>query len=338
LPPSRDEIQRIGKKYWKYLASLPNVNGWSGIPQPKLVRNKPTGQQAFRVYVEKKVSTSILRSDEIIPSELDGIPTDVVELGKIETIQTKTDKWRPCPCGVSENHILGTACTRGWYVRDNETGELWILGCNHCYARSNQASIGDKIIQPSPLDGGTEADQTGELVKFITIDFEGGENKVDIAFVRPLKLEDVDLTIFTGIDFFSVVGKADAELNQILKKSGRTTCLTKGKVVDTALNVNVYYGDVDKTAYYVDQIYIESTEKIVSGGDSGSLFVTEDNQAVGLLFAGTADGLKAVANKISNIELIGNVTLITVTPAPTLPYAYFWSLTFAVGIYLIIRH
>jgi len=94
-------------------------------------------------------------------------------------------------------------------------------------------------------------------------------------------------------------------LNMPVKKSGRTTGLTRAKIV--AVNVsllvsyNVTCGIGSQTAKFTNQIGIKGSRFSV-GGDSGSLIVEDCSQyprAVGLLFAG--GGAYTYANPINDV-------------------------------------
>ena len=47
---------------------------------------KPTGEPCITVYVEKKIPLSKLDKSAILPSDIEGIPVDVVEIGKVEAL------------------------------------------------------------------------------------------------------------------------------------------------------------------------------------------------------------------------------------------------------------
>lgn len=81
----------------------------------------------------------------------------------------------------------------------------------------------------------------------------------------------------------------------VVKKTGRTTNFTTGKITVINATVDVNYGG--KVARFKDQIV---TTNMSAGGDSGSLVVTLDNIAVGLLFAGSASAM--IANQIENVR------------------------------------
>jgi hypothetical protein len=64
--------------------SYPNVVGVAdGI---KAKRGEPTGERCLVVLVKRKLPKSKLGKTEILPREIEGVPIDVVEVGKIEPL------------------------------------------------------------------------------------------------------------------------------------------------------------------------------------------------------------------------------------------------------------
>jgi hypothetical protein len=49
-------------------------------------QGKPTGQPCLVVFVERKVPPGGLAKDDILPHEIEGVPVDVVEVGRIEAL------------------------------------------------------------------------------------------------------------------------------------------------------------------------------------------------------------------------------------------------------------
>lgn len=49
-------------------------------------RGKPTGERCLVVFVERKVPPAKLAKDESLPSRIEGVSVDVVEVGKIEAL------------------------------------------------------------------------------------------------------------------------------------------------------------------------------------------------------------------------------------------------------------
>jgi hypothetical protein len=95
-----------------------------------------------------------------------------------------------------------------------------------------------------------------------------------------------------------VKGDAEPEIDMVVRKSGRTTRLTQGRVSATDVTLRVMYSN--GFVVFTDQFLVSGTHGGFSGpGDSGSLIVTGDNKAVGLLFAGSP--FTTVANRWSNV-------------------------------------
>ena len=292
------------------LLEYPNVVG-AGLGY-KYTNNEFTGKTALVVMVSQKKPVFALSKDEMIPREFSSFVTDVLEVGDIRALPT--GKWRPAPPGVSIGHYKISAGTLGAIVKDKETGEKFILSNNHVMANSNDAEIGDAILQPGPADGGNMDNQIASLHKFIPITFDGipscpfasgtsnvlnwiaerlgsshrlqaiqimqEGNLVDCALASPL---NYDLITEEILGIGPVNGTILASLGMPVTKSGRTTGVTKGTIQVIAATVMVGYGS--KTAKFEDQIITDFMSK---GGDSGSLLLDSDtHKAVGLLFAGS---------------------------------------------------
>ena len=130
----------------------------------KTVGGNRTEDLSIVCSVVKKVPESELAAEDLVPSMIRGIPTDVVETGVLRAQLERTDRWRPAPGGVSIGHPSITAGTLGCLVRKN--GETLILSNNHVLAAENAAAIGDPILQPGAYDGGSDpADRIAVLAK-----------------------------------------------------------------------------------------------------------------------------------------------------------------------------
>src|SRR2546428_594819 len=108
----------------------------------------------------------------------------------------------------------------------------------------------------------------------------GQVNLVDAAVAEPIDAGSVSRDIL-GIG--RVTRTRDAELGIRVRKSGRTSGITEGRVTALDATVEVDYGG--QTAVFREQVVSDLLSK---GGDSGSLVVDESGHAVGLLFAGGA--------------------------------------------------
>ena len=229
-----------------------------------------------------------------IPQEIEGVPVQVVVTGEILALATTDWFARPVPIGVSTGHPDITAGTIACRVTDGTN--FYALSNNHVYANSNEASLGDAVIQPGTYDkGSSPADDIGTLADFEPIVFSRrARNEIDaaIAISTIADLGNATPAAGYGTPNSTIV---DASIGQQVQKFGRTTGLTTGNVTGLNATVNVGYGP-GQTAKFVKQIIIEPGG-FSAGGDSGSLIVTEvGNNPVGLLFAGSSS--ITVANQI----------------------------------------
>jgi hypothetical protein len=280
----------------------------------KVVGGRQTNEPCVVVFVERKVPKSGLSRKDVIPDRIEAMKTDVIETGRIVALQARTDRImalqsrtgrvRPAPGGVSIGHVRITAGTLGAVVR--RSGTRVILSNNHVLANSNDANRGDAILQPGSHDGGTANDRIATLEEFVPIHFDGfwewllalfglvgpARNVVDAAVAKPLRDSDVSDEI---LEIGPVSGTASAAIDMAIRKSGRTTGLTQGRVTAMAATVRVSYG-LTKSARFRDQIVATAMSE---GGDSGSLVVDGNNRAVGLLFAGSSN--TTILNPIAHV-------------------------------------
>ena len=265
-----------------------------------------TNERCIQVLVEQKVDLDLLPTSARVPKTLNRRPTDVVAVGTLfagggwpadGTIQTLKGRRRPAMGGDSVGHFAITAGTAGTgcYDRSIDPGippRYYILSNNHVLANSNDSRLGDAVYQPGPIDGGTSADQIGTLHHYVPIKFDGSDNLVDAA-VAEVAFHDFTREIYyLG---FARTSYAPVAVGDVVKKTGRTTNFTTGRVTSVNATVNVNYGG-SRVAKFVKQIV---TTSMSAGGDSGSLVLDVDDNAVGLLFAGSS-----AVTIINNIEFV----------------------------------
>jgi len=266
----------------------------------KVKDGKKTSILCIRILVKKKrgrLWMKLFSLEAMVPESIGGFPTDVVEVGLVEALQKRTDKWRPAPGGVSVGHKAITAGTLGGLVKDRATSKIMILSNNHVLANSdmtnNQTAYkGDSILQPGKYDKGSDpTDRIAKLERWIEIN-PFGANEVDCAVAIPLSESDVDSTI---LEIGKVAGVIEPALGMAVQKSGRTTGLTKGEITDLNATIRVQYPG----GYIVTFKGQLLTGSMLQGGDSGSLLLDSDRKLVGLGFAGSDQ--VAVFNKISKV-------------------------------------
>lgn len=296
----------------------------------KVIGGRETDEACIVVFVEAKRPEAELRHRDVVPKAVGGVRTDIVETGRFAALRAtqavdvnRTARIRPAPGGVSIGHFQITAGTLGVLARRG--GRPVILSNNHVLANQNAARVGDPILQPGPADGGRLQDTIARLVDFVPIQFHERRLGPLGRFLAPLlalvglgvkrlptgRVNLVDAAVAEPIDARSVapeilgIGRVsrtrDPELGMRVRKSGRTSGITDGRVTALDATVEVDYGA--QTAVFREQIVSDLPSK---GGDSGSLVVDETARAVGLLFAGGAT--TTLINPIAAIEHFLDVT------------------------------
>lgn len=290
----------------------------------KLVRGRETGTLCIRLYVVQKLPLSLVSASDVLPPDLDGVPTDVIEtapafiqkrgkrvrkaIKRVECTERRRNRQRPVLAGLSVAHHQVTAGTLGCFCRSIKPGDpperIHALSNNHVFADVNRAAIGDDLYQPGPADGGGAADRFARLSRFVEIRLDGIVNRVDAAIGEVLP--DVAFRPeVCGIGRLS--GSERAAEGLVVRKHGRTTGLTEGRVTDVYYDaiVGMDHADPTVTATFVNQVRIERISPhpaVGLGGDSGSLVVRKDRpRAVGLYFAGPAGGEYGIANPIEDV-------------------------------------
>jgi len=227
--------------------------------------------------------------------------------------------------------------TLGALVKD-DSGREYLLSNNHVLARSDQASVGDTIVQPGLIDNnctpngdGPGTVPVGALTAWLPL--HSAQTNADAAIAQVAshtvdtsgsilelgsRLADGTLASAPpGVS--STEGKGESATLQLrVAKSGRTTGLTCGRVTALDLDVAVdYYRDCAETKPYLTKTFTGqfavSGDRFSDAGDSGALVVNSGNaEPVGLFFAGGIDGdgvSHAIANPAADVlnELSGQM-------------------------------
>jgi hypothetical protein len=297
----------------------------------KWTNGEPTGEPAIVVLVTQKVAEEHLTKADLVPPSLQGVQTDVLAIGEPFAgdggvggnvgigVQTLAKRLRPAEGGYSVGHFQITAGTIATCVYDILPGgsgganpvhgagvppRFYILSNNHVLANTNAAALGDPILQPGPFDGGVNpADVIARLSRFVPIQLTpavpiGSHNNLVDAAVAEGQFHDLDREIYWNgyvrgwrrrTNVLNMVG-------HVVKKTGRTTNFTTGRITVVNATVDVNYGG-GRVGRFKDQIL---TTAMSAGGDSGSLVTTLDNVAIGLLYAGSAQ--VTILNQIENVR------------------------------------
>lgn len=314
--PELNEVKHAKTIHKAAILAKPNVVG-VGIGYKNAADHK-TSELSIIALVREKIPAAGLPAGALVPREVEGVRTDVMQVGNIRSLQARSDRWRPAPGGVSIGHYKITAGTFGTIVRDKKTGRRLILSNNHVLANSNEGDPGDPILQPGAIDGGkVQSDTIAHLERFCPIQFGespptcnlatfyaqfgnaaarllGSGHKVQVMKTDPTATNLVDAAVASPVDddiisndildIGEITGITLPALGMPVRKSGRTSGLMSGQILVLDTTINVEYGS-GRNATFEGQIL---TSPISRGGDSGSLLVASDSpRAVGLLFAGS---------------------------------------------------
>lgn len=308
------DMLAAGAEEW--LRSLPGVIHVSvGLKEKD---GKMTDQLCVRVYVKEKKEKEALSPDELIPPDINGVPTDVNVVGEFEFSEDNT-KYRPIKGGIIiTNRITvlneagtGTEISRGTLgcIAIDTTDNAPVMLSNWHVLYGSAGRNGDKVYQPSPTsvppaDLGDlpvrpkdDNDKVGVLRrKEITEKVDGAIAAIDVS----------SCCHCCGIHFSNeinglskvengqprpprntIVGDEKAVSGMTVFKVGKSTGRTEGKVIDD--NHPSVTIPKDGTNYtFTGQIAIQNIDPTVpfsAHGDSGSVIINLQNKIVGLLFA-----------------------------------------------------
>jgi len=255
---------------------------------------------------------------EPLPADYGGFPLVLVEMPPASFLSdaglTPSDGWEKYPRGIREyqevivggisgananlegqSGTIGYFCTRKSVLPRRKVVHL--LSNSHVFVdlRKGKVDDTDLIAQPSP--GEPESNRPiGALVNFSALSFEGEADKpnhVDAALARLWGQHRFEPTIpFIGT-VKGYVPKQDVEVGEPARKFGRTTGYTEGSVFSICLDIRVRYDRTGQSALFENQLLIEPAlpqfTKFADKGDSGALVVDGEQNAIGLIFAGTTE-------------------------------------------------
>ena len=312
----------------------------------KATKGDITDQLCIRVYVKEKKNPNEIRASELIPREINGVPTDVNTVGVFE-FTTDNTKYRPIKGGiqVTNRYIdvndagTGTQLSRGTMgcVAIDKTDNAPVLLSNWHVLTANTAIRGDRIFQPAPT--------SLPPLSLLDLPYRPPDDTDKIAILRRHEISDKVDGAIAAIDVSSccnccgirysneinglsvsnrpprntIVGDENAASGMTVFKVGQSTGRTEGVVVDDNYpSFQITKGG--QTYNFVGQIAIQHTDHsraFSDHGDSGSVVINLDNKIVGLIFAagqnvpvhGVQQPFVSLANHISDVFAALNIRI-----------------------------
>jgi len=316
-------VMAVQDRHTEELMKVPGVVGVATGLDPA------SGKAAIKVYTEKALPPGQLKK------EFEGVKVVEEVTGRIVAMKGRpgggashTAKQTPpiqlgCSGGPTGDLANGFCCggTLGSLV--SKGGSQYILSNSHVFAgdvvaggNNHVATVGDDIGQPGLIDvncSAAGAQVVADLTTTSSIYPPNNGINVDcsIAQVRSGMVSSAILEIGTISSSTTA-----AFVGQAVKKSGRTTGLTRSTVSGLNATINVGYetecAGTSFTKTFTGQIVISNSQsRFLNSGDSGSLMVEDvatNPRAVGLLYAGSST--TAVANPIGQVLSFLGATMV----------------------------
>jgi hypothetical protein len=151
----------------------------------RIAGGKHTGTAALKFFVRVKYPDDQLKESDKLPESVDGLPTDVEEVGTFRSFQDPRTMIRPgAPgCSVGFEDAAGDLMAGTFGALVKRGARRFVLSNNHVLADENQLPIGSPTFQPGFLDAGVPATTgaIGRLSAFVELRTVQ-PNLVDCAF------------------------------------------------------------------------------------------------------------------------------------------------------------
>ena len=298
---------------------------------PRLRAGQVAEEWCVRIYVEQKIESAALPGTLLLPTQVEGVPVDVIESGRFSSflVPLGRQRLRPaqpgCSVGVrspGENRL--TSGTLGALAE--RSGTRYILSNNHVLNPQNSRSTGTDVFQPGYLDA-LGPEPIARLTSVVPLQ-PSNTNFVDCAIAEILRPDLVDPIFLPAVGRLSAAGPADPANGMKVEKVGRTSGYTTGDIVDMSVDVRV--GFLHGSYIFHDQFLVQGETRVwpsvlsrlpgripevvaklrvlqdrrsfSAPGDSGSVIVDRlSKRAIGLLVGGSSDWLLSVASPIQRV-------------------------------------
>jgi S1-C subfamily serine protease len=306
------------------LLSIPGVHG-TGVGC-RFVRGQRTNELVITAYVHRKVALSEIPSNELIPGEIEGIKTDVVESQLAECFDD-IGRYRPLVGGSqieysTTEHTSQTTTvfhsntgTLGCMAKSRKTGKNMILTNGHVAAGCGDPSVaisaGRRLGQPDDSNDCTCCSKCWATVVGTVV---AAQIDPDVGLIQIDKCVDAsaglrDLGTIRGVlneGQINALGNARVQI-----RGAKTASVKFGVVSNVSVDDNAVCRERDDgpstTRAYTHAIRVEADPNnfFAQRGDSGSAVLDMNGNLVGLLFAGfTPIGTAQAFGTVARIDRI----------------------------------
>jgi hypothetical protein len=211
--------------------------------------------------------------------------------------------------GLSASNSFFPVGTMTIGVRDRNNPRIrYALSCNHVFGRMGNALPGETILQPSVLDGGTSNQVLAYFSRSAPLAFDGSSPGIVDGSIA-LCTHRLPVASVQGIGAVTRVRtEASLKSGEWVRKVGRTSGLTYGRILATGATLRVNYsglGFSNREVLFHRQIV---TTGMGAYGDSGSLLLDSKGRGIGMLFSGNSSG-NTVFNPLETVLMVLKVTL-----------------------------
>ncbi len=265
-----------------------------------------TEEITFRVNVDRKKSPNELAPADLIPKEILGVKTDVVEPEATELLED-TSEYRPIKGGIQIGNGSGAVGTLGCMALRTVDNVPVILSNHHVMFASGKG-VGDKIGQPDYCESCCcSCGEIGTIAAGV-VPANGAQGQVDAA-IATVKAGIAHIAEINQIG--PIAGTTPALPGETVRKMGRTTGLTTG----TVLSINAESRDIrngSSTYTMTGQVRVvpaAGVAKFADRGDSGSVIVNQSNQVVALLWGANTETGTGTGTHIAQVMTALGITI-----------------------------
>ena len=321
------------------LLALPHVNAVGLGGREK--NGQPTGEIVLKVFVTRKKPAGDLPADDLIPASIEGVPTDVVEMGPLVRTAIVPGAKVPVPDQMDETYTMplqvGVAIvvdahtesegTMGCLLRDR-TDDTAVYALTNYHVAANddgKLMLSWRVLQRKEPEPSQLHEPFGTAAG-------GAEDHLRDAAVFRLDPAMKWLPAIRDLGFVKgthtvTIAEAALQTYQVRKRGARSG-VTGGVVIAVGAD-----GSTDGT-YHHNAIAIRpnpdpasATQRMIFGdhGDSGSAVINDSNEVVGLHYAAdVGDGLLLngfsipIAAVLAQFKAVEGLDLDVAVPDPAL--------------------